>query len=133
MQNLTIAGTVGKDSVLRDAGGKDVLKFSLAVDNGKDKNGNKRDATWYECAIWGDRARKLEQHITKGKKLTLIGRPSARVYEGKAYLGVDVNDFTFQGGGENNESFRANADRGVSGGGSGGPQQDYDLDDSIPF
>lgn len=66
MQKLTIAGAVGKDSELRRTGSGDaVLSFSLAVDNGKDANGNKRDATWFDASIWGKRAEKLEAHIKK--------------------------------------------------------------------
>jgi single-strand DNA-binding protein len=138
MQVLIIAGNVGKDAVLRRTNSGDaVLGFSVAVDNGKDKQGNKRDSTWYDCSIWGKRAESLERHITKGTKLTLTGRPTAREHNGKAYLGISVNDLTFMGG---------SSSGGDRGGGSGGydyqaPQADQhpparDLDDSldsIPF
>jgi single-strand DNA-binding protein len=104
MQILTISGTVGKDAVLRRTqGGDAVLGFSLAVDNGKDKNGNRRDSTWFDCAIWGKRAESLERHITKGLKLSLSGRPTARSHAEKAYLGISVNDLTFMGGGSAQE------------------------------
>jgi single-strand DNA-binding protein len=133
MQVLIIAGNVGKDAVLRRTNSGDaVLGFSVAVDNGKDKQGNKRDSTWYDCSIWGKRAESLERHITKGTKLTLTGRPTAREHNGKAYLGLSVNDLTFMGGSS------GGADRGGDyGGGSGGG--DYqapparNLDDEIPF
>ena len=40
MFSMTIAGNVGKDAVLRRTGnGDSVLSFSVAVDQGKDKNG----------------------------------------------------------------------------------------------
>ena len=133
MQVLIIAGNVGKDAELRRTNSGDaVLGFSLAVDNGKDKNGNKRDATWYDCSIWGKRAESLERHITKGTKLTLTGRPTAREHNGKAYLGISVNDLTFMGGSS------GGGDHGSDyGGGSGGgdyqapPAQGFD--DEIPF
>ena len=133
MQVLIIAGNVGKDAVLRRTNSGDaVLGFSVAVDNGKDKQGNKRDSTWYDCSIWGKRAESLERHITKGTKLTLTGRPTAREHNGKAYLGLSVNDLTFMGGSS------GGADRGGDyGGGSGGG--DYqapparNLDDEVPF
>ena len=112
MQKLVVAGNVGKDAVLRRTQSQDaVLNFTLAVDNGKDASGNDRPATWYDCSIWGKRGEALERHITKGKKLTLFGRPTARAHEGKAYLGITVDDLTFQGGG--NQS----GERGQSGGG----------------
>jgi len=105
MQQLTIAGTVGKDAVLRKTqGGDSVLSFSVAVNNGKDKDGNRRDSTWFDCSIWGKRADSLESHITKGTKLALTGRPTARAHEGKVYLGISVNDFTFMGGASQGDS-----------------------------
>lgn len=130
MQKLILAGTVGKDAVLRRTqGGDAVLGFSLAVDNGKDKSGEKRPATWFDCSIWGKRAEALERHIAKGSKLALTGRPTAREHDGKAYLGINVDDLTFMGGGESR-----------SGGYDQSPQDGYggpannDLDqDSIPF
>lgn len=135
MQKLFIAGNVGKDPVLRRTGNGDaVLGFSLAVDNGKDKDGNKRDATWYDCSIWGKRGESLERHITKGSKLTLIGRPTTRAHEGKAYLGIAVDDLTFMGGGQSGDSG-GGYDSGPSGGGSGysGGSSSHDMDDEIPF
>lgn len=138
MQLLTIAGTVGKDSTIRTTNsGDEVLGFSVAVSNGKDK-----DATWYDCAIWGDRARKLEQHIKKGTRLTLYGRPTARAHEGKAYLGLNVDNFTFQSSAQQSgDGFSGSRDGGMAGRGSGGSDAQSEwggsgsgsFDDSIPF
>lgn len=127
MQVLMIAGNVGKDAELRRTNAGDaVLGFSLAVDNGKDKNGNKRDSTWYDCSIWGKRAESLQSYITKGTKLTLTGRPTAREHNGKAYLGISVNDLTFMGGNQGQQRDYQT------------PQSDQhpparDLDDEVPF
>ncbi len=137
MQNLIIAGNVGKDAELRRTNGGDpVLNFSVAVDNGKDKQGNKRDSTWFDCSIWGKRAEALERHITKGTKLALSGRPTARAYNEKAYLGISVNELTFMGG----QGQGGGSDRGPSTGyGYGGSGEDQisggvgDLSDEIPF
>lgn len=132
MQILTIAGTVGKDAVLRNTqGGEPVLNFSLAVDNGKDAQGNKRDATWFDCSIWGKRATSLQNHIAKGSKLTLSGRPTVRAHDGKAYIGITVNDLSFQGGGQRqDDAERGGQDRSAgSGYGAGG----HAMDDEIPF
>ncbi|WP_411975965.1 single-stranded DNA-binding protein [Sulfitobacter faviae] len=135
MQKLIIAGTTGKDAVLRRTGNGDaVLGFSLAVDNGKDKNGQKRETTWYDCSVWGKRAESLERYITKGTKLTLEGRPTVRAHEGKAYIGISVNDLTFQGGGDGNGQSQG-YDSGSTGGdgyGAGGQPSGYD-DSEIPF
>ena len=128
MQVLLIAGIVGKDAVLRTtSGGDDVLNFSLAVDNGKDKQGEKRDATWFDCSMWGPRAKSLERHITKGLRLTLSGRPTTRAHDGKAYLGITVNELTFMGGNQERSSGGAPSPKSTS------RQDDYDLNDDIPF
>ena len=147
MQKLMIAGTVGKDAVLRNTqGGDDVLSFSVAVDNGKDKNGERRASTWFDCSLWGVRASKLERYVTKGSKLTLIGRPTAREHEGKVYLGITVDDLTFMssagdrqdGGGQREERREERGSYGDqrqgSGYGAGGrPGGNADLDDEVPF
>ena len=135
MQILTIAGAVGKDSELRHTNGGDaVLGFSIAVDNGKDRNGEKREPTWYECSVWGDRAAKLQPYIKKGSRITAYGRPTVRVYEGKAYLGLSVNDLTFMSSAQSQDRDQA-SDRGGSGTqlehSSG--RETYDLNDDIPF
>jgi single-strand DNA-binding protein len=122
MLTMTIAGNVGKDAVLRNTqGGDPVLGFSIAVDNGKDKNGNKRDSTWVQCSIWGKRADSLSSHIVKGTKLVVSGRPNVDVYEGKGRLTLSVQDLTFMGGTkERNEQEPQINSR-------------SDLDDEIPF
>lgn len=140
MQLLTIAGNAGKDAVLRRTGSGDpVLSFSIAVDNGKDKDGKKRESTWFDCSIWGKRAESLERHITKGSKLVLSGRPSARAHEGKAYIGINVQELTFMGGGQSSsdtdQSHASQASEGYGApatSGAGGAPADMD-DSEIPF
>ena len=153
MQILMIAGNVGKDAVLRRTqDGDAVLGFSLAVDNGKDKDGNARPATWYDCSIWGKRAESLERHIVKGLKLALSGRPSAREHDGKAYLGISVDELTFQGSPSGERDLKPDHSGGDYEGRSGGerpsqraartshqrssdptPSFSRDMDDDIPF
>ncbi len=133
MQNLTIAGNVGKDATHRTTqNGDSVLSFSLAVDNGKDKDGNRRESTWFDCSIWGKRADSLRNHIVKGTRLVLSGRPTARAHDGKAYLGISVNELTFMGGSEKREhvdmppGYEGTAPAAVD-------RARADLDDEIPF
>lgn len=100
MQKITIAGTIGNTKPVNQVGDQSVLNFSVSVSNGKNADGSWRDSTWYDCALWGKRADAVSSFIQKGGKITVDGRPTVRVHEGKAYLGVTVNDFTLQGGGE---------------------------------
>lgn len=122
MLTMTIAGNVGKDAVLRNTqGGDPVLGFSIAIDNGKDKNGNKRDSTWVQCSIWGKRADTLSSHIVKGTKLVVSGKPSVDVYEGKGRLTLSVQDLTFMGGTKERSEQESQTNSRA------------DLDDEIPF
>ena len=98
MQKLHITGMVVRDAELRRTqSGDEVLGFAVVCDNGKDRQGNRRDGTFYDCSLWGKRAAALERHITKGKYLSLEGRPTVREHNGKAYMGLSVNDFSFAG------------------------------------
>lgn len=131
MQLLIISGTIGKDAELRKTGNGDpVLSWSLAVDNGKDKSGNRRDSTWYDCTLWGQRAEALERHITKGGKLTLQGRPSAREHNGKVYLGINVQELTFMGGGQERQA-KPQYDQSPQG--HHAPAGGYDDSSEVPF
>lgn len=137
MQTVIIAGNVGNVKEVREVGGDKVLNFSLAVDNGKDKNGERRESTWWDCSLWGKRAESLAPYIQKGSRLTVQGRPSARAHEGKAYLGVTVNELTFMSSKQDSErSSGGGGDDYSSGFAASKPSAQtstYDLDDDIPF
>lgn len=128
MQILMIAGNVGNVKDLKEVNGDKVLNFSVAVDNGKDKSGEKREPTWYDCAMWGKRAESLAPYIEKGTKLALTGRPGARAHEGKAYLSLTVNELTFMGGGSDRGASSQQAQERES-----PVKSSYDLNDDIPF
>ena len=133
MQQLLIAGTIGKDAVIRKTqGGEPVASFSVVVDNGKDKSGNKRDGTWYEASLWGKRGEALGPYLTKGTRVTITGRPTARVYKDSAYLGVAVSEIELQGGGKSQSGN--GYQQGVSGqAGHYESNPGQDFDDTIPF
>jgi len=134
MQQLMLAGTVGRDAELRQTqSGDQILNFSLAIDNGKDKSGNKRDATWWDCSVWGKRATSLASIITKGMKLTVTGRPGAREYNGKVYMQCSVDQLTIQGGGQKRDDYGHDAR--TSKGYAAQDQQSVGaaIDDEIPF
>lgn len=141
MNNLTISGTIGKDAVLRSAGGTPVVSFSVSVSNGKDKDGNWRESTWFECSLWGEKraTERVAALLSKGMKITVSGSVSLRKWEkdGKsgASLEVRVADFTpMGGGGEKRESGGRSETRQAPRGtdwSNAGP--DNFSDDSIPF
>jgi single-strand DNA-binding protein len=124
MQQLIIAGRITKDAELRRTqSGDEVAGFSVAVSNGKDKQGNWRDSTFYDCSLFGKRASALVNALSKGTNVTVTGRPSAREYNGKVYLQCIVDQVALQGGPRSQEGQQHQD----SGGGYAG------LDDEVPF
>jgi len=60
---------LGRDSELRTTqSGQQVLNFAGAYDIGF---GDKKRTQWIDCALWGDRAAKVQQHLTKGTQIVI--------------------------------------------------------------
>lgn len=140
MQTLFIAGTIGRDAEVRQTqGGEAVAGFSVAVDNGKDRNGNKRETTWFDCSLWGKRGQGLGPHLTKGTRVAITGRPGAREHNGKIYMQCSVDQIQLLGGGQNSGGSQGGyggqeGGPGRAGGGDYGQTPDGGYDsDSIPF
>ena len=101
-----LAGNLGGDAELRAiASGETVLKFSVAC-----KTGKKNEDQWVKCAMWGERAQKVAQYLTKGTRVAVSGRVSARAWapkdggEPKCDLEVRVDQLTLLGGGDKRET-----------------------------
>jgi single-strand DNA-binding protein len=95
MKNITIAGTIGRDAEIRDAGERRVTGWSVAVDDGW---GDKKTTMWFDCNWWGKRGEALSPHINKGNKITVTGELKTREYNGATKMSVEVSDVTLQGG-----------------------------------
>jgi single-strand DNA-binding protein len=71
-------GNLGRDAELRQASNGDaVANFPLAVETGTRQT---PQTMWIDCSIWGKRAEKLAQYLTKGKKVAILGRVSQDIY-----------------------------------------------------
>jgi single-strand DNA-binding protein len=96
-------GHVGKDCKLEiTQGGKAVASFSLAIDNGKNGDGQKRDPIWIKCVLWEKKAEALAQHVTKGKMVAVSGPVHVEAWIGNhsealAAIVCTVREFTFCG------------------------------------
>jgi single-strand DNA-binding protein len=98
MNNLTIAGVLGKDPELKQIGQDQVLSFTVADSQGKEK-----PTLWWNCHMWGKRATNLQQYMAKGQKVTVSGSIQMREYtdkngDKKTAMDVRVNDVALQGG-----------------------------------
>ncbi len=89
MINFNDTGRLGRDAVTRDAAGKPVTNFALAVDSGY---GDHKQTLWLDCAGWGERYVKLAPYLLKGAQVHVAGELGTREHEGKTYITVRVAD-----------------------------------------
>ena len=84
MIKLQVIGNIGKDCVVNNVNGKNVINFSVAhTEKFKDAQGVQKDKTiWVECAYWTDRTA-VSQYLTKGKTVYAEGSPEADAYMNK--------------------------------------------------
>src|SRR5207237_2090776 len=81
MIKLQVIGNLGKDCVVNNVNGKNVINFSVAhTEKFKDAQGNQKDKTiWVECAYWTDRTG-ISPYLVKGKTVYVEGNPDVRTY-----------------------------------------------------
>lgn len=69
MASLIGLFTLGRDAELRTTGqGEQVASVALAYQYGRKGNDGKRPTQWVDAALWGDRAAKLAEYLTKGSE-----------------------------------------------------------------
>lgn len=144
MLRVFLAGNLGKDAELREAGETVVCSFSVATNR---KVKGEKVTTWVRCSLWGARGEGLAQYLTKGQKVAVTGELSTREYDGKFYVECRVDEVTLLGSASNGERPAAASGGGGKAGGSkrGGGYSDADYgvgersddygggDDEIPF
>lgn len=100
-QVVILTGNLGKDSEMRfTPSGTPILNFSLPIDIGF---GEKKETMWVRCAMFGERAQKLTEHLVKGKGVQVVGEfRMPTIYEGKngnaVNMEFNVNQLSFVGG-----------------------------------
>ena len=106
MIKLQIVGNLGKDCIVKEVNGKNVINFSVAhTEKFKDSQGNQKErTTWVECAYWTDRTA-VAQYLKKGKMVYVEGSPEADGYLNKenqpaATLRMRVQNLQLLGGGD---------------------------------
>lgn len=124
MQNITIAGKLGKDADLRNTqNGDAVCSFSVAVDS---RSGREKTVSWWRVSLWGKRGEALAPYLLKGASVTVCGEFSLGEYDGKPQLNIRANEIALQGGKQDSAAQRGEAKKPYA-------AADLDDDDSIPF
>lgn len=95
LNNYQFMGHVGRAPELKQAAGKQLAEFSVAVSSGSVQ---KPDTIWVKCAVWGERSQRVVDKIGKGDAVYIAGRLSLRAYQGKdgqpkAEASVMVNEW----------------------------------------
>lgn len=84
MIKLQIIGNLGRDGVVREVNGKNVINFSVAhTERFRDAAGNQKErTTWVDCSYWSDRTA-VAPYLKKGTMVFAEGIPSAEAFTAK--------------------------------------------------
>ncbi len=155
MVKLQIVGNLGKDCIVKEVNGKNVINFSVAhTERFKDAQGNQKEkTTWVECAYWTDRTA-ISPYLLKGQMVYAEGAPEAEGYTNKegnvaATLRMRVQNIQLLGGKNDNQGGQPQQQSGYSNANAGNvtnagystqptvrtpmPAADMPLDDDLPF
>lgn len=135
--NVQILGNLGADAELKEHEGTAYLSFNVASNNYR----NKDEVTWIRCALWGSRAEKLQEYLTKGTRVLVTGLLTTREGdEGKTFLNCHADRVSFAGSSKDDDdrgnrrkstgrsSHRSNDDSKRD-----SRRSEKDNDDDIPF
>jgi len=135
MIKLQIIGNLGKDCIVKEVNGKNVINFSVAhTERYKDSQGNQKEkTTWVECAYWTERTA-VSQYLTKGRTVYAEGSPEADAYTNKegqpsATLRMRVQNVQLLGNSGNDSNSHSSSTASVS---SAAPSMSG-ADESLPF
>lgn len=119
INSVTFSGNLGKDAESKfTPGGKQVSKFSLAVTNRENVNGEWTDKTmWLNVDVWGKE--KTVEKLKKGTRVVVSGYLKYRDFDGddgtkKQFWTVNADQIEIIGGGgqrqeSGDEGFDPNA------------------------
>lgn len=99
MNNITVAGTLGRDAEIKYMpNGDPVASFSVADSQGKDKQ-----TIWWNASLFGKRAESLAPYLLKGGAVTISGNVTEREWTDKdgqkrKSMDIRVSDVALQGG-----------------------------------
>ena len=82
MNSVCLIGRITKDIELRTTpGGNKCVSMYLAVNNGKDKDGNERPADFPKIYVWDNQAETLYKYCKKGSLISIMGRLKTRSWD----------------------------------------------------
>ena len=104
MIKMQVIGNLGKDCVVNQVNGKNVINFTVAhTEKYRDSAGNNQEkTTWVDCAYWTDKTA-IAPYLQKGKQVFVEGNPEVRSFTrndgtGGASLSLRVREIQLLGG-----------------------------------
>ena len=80
MLKLTAIGHLGKEAIINNVNGKQVINFSVAHTEKLASNNEQKEKTvWVDCAYWSDS--KVVPYLKKGTQVYVEGTPEARSFQ----------------------------------------------------
>lgn len=130
---IVASGNIGKDAEQRwTPNGKCIASFSLPVKQGY---GEHEKTSWVQCRLFGPKAEKLPQYLTKGTKVTVTGEfvlDEWKDQQGNKRTApvIIVNDIDFGSSGQKQDAQNNGSNRQRN-----APQQEppMNFDDEPPF
>ena len=100
MIKLQVIGNLGKDCVVNNVNGKNVMNFTVAhTEKYKDNTGAQREKTiWVDCAYWNERT-SISPYLKKGTQVYVEGTPEVRTYttqDGKSGASLSLRVLSIQ-------------------------------------
>lgn len=93
MNSVNLVGNLTRDPEVRYTGsGMAVARFSIAINRGKDRDGNDRGADFPSIIVFGKQAENCEKFLAKGLKVAIQGKVQTGSYEkdGKKVYTTDI-------------------------------------------
>lgn len=82
MNEVNLVGRLTKDPDVRENNsGLKVARFSIAIDRGKDKDGNSLGTDFPNIACFRKTAELVEKYLSKGRQVAIIGKLRTDSYE----------------------------------------------------
>ena len=101
LNNVIIEGNLTKDATPRGKAENPVLAFSIANNRNVKRGDNwEQEVTYFDCALFGNRAKALCEYLKKGVRVVVSGRLDINTYcdaDGitRRQAQIIVNDLSF--------------------------------------
>ena len=93
MNQVIVMGRVTRDIELKNTqSGMATVRFNIAVDRGKDKEGNDRGADFPNIVAFGNTAESIAKYTGKGLRVAVMGRIKTGSYDDKEGRKVYTTD-----------------------------------------